>query len=333
MQVITDPGATPANLTSAGSVLTIGAFDGVHRGHLAVIAKVKAIAEARGLASAVVTFDRHPAAVVRPASAPPLLTDLAQKLELLDAAGIDLTLVVRFDKARSEESAQDFVAEVLVTRLAPRSVVVGADFHFGHGRRGDVALLREMGKGLGFEVVGLDLLTEAAVTGAAVDGAVLDGAVSSTRIRRLLAAGQVAGAAALLGRPHQVRGTVTHGDHRGGPLLGCPTANVSVAEDIARPADGIYAGVYQRPGGGVHPAAISVGRRPTFYADAPRLVEAHLIDFSGDLYDEAAKVSFVERLRSERPFDSVDELAEQMRADVVRARAVLAGSAGLSGWS
>lgn len=317
MKVITEPGGDHGLGPGEASVVTIGAFDGVHLGHQAVIGEVRALAAERGLASAVVTFDRHPAAVVRPASAPPLLTDLDQRLELLGAAGVDLAVVVTFDKARSEERAEDFVTEVLVGRLATRIVVVGADFHFGHDRRGDVALLTRMGRQLGFEVLGLALRAEPGGEGAGE-------AVSSTRIRRLLAAGAVAEAARLLGRPHQVQGTVVRGDGRGGSLLGCPTANVSVHEDIALPADGIYAGLYRRLDGSVQHAAISVGRRPTFYCDAAPLVEAHLIDFEGDLYGEQASVAFVEHLRAERRFDSVEALAAQMSADVAEVRALMA---------
>ncbi len=318
MDVLKVPG-TDGGHRPAGSVVTIGAFDGVHLGHMAVIHRVRGLAASRGLASAVVTFDRHPASVVRPGSAPQLLTDLEQRLELLEAAGVDLTLVVTFDKARSEESAEDFVTEVLVGRLGARSVVVGADFHFGHGRKGNVALLREMGSELGFEVVGLEPLVEA------------NAPVSSTRIRRMLAEGDVAGAAQLLGRSHAVRGVVVHGDHRGGSVLGCPTANVKVEGEIMLPADGIYAGWYRRTDGLAHPSAISLGRRLTFYDEAPSLVEAHLIDFEGNLYGEAAEVSFVARLREERRFDSVEELVAQMSVDLNEARVLLEGTPGVGG--
>ncbi|MGH9127689.1 MAG: bifunctional riboflavin kinase/FAD synthetase [Acidimicrobiales bacterium] len=314
MEVVTEraSGSPCAPLRPGGSVVTIGAFDGVHLGHVAVIAKVRELAADKGVASAVVTFDRHPASVVRPGSAPLLLTDLEQRLALLEAAGVDLTLVVTFDKARSEESAEDFVSEVLVSQLSARAVVVGADFHFGHGRKGNVELLSAMGADLGFEVVGLDLLA----TGAA--------SVSSTRIRQLLASGDVAGAASLLGRSYGVKGIVVHGDDRGSGL-GFPTANLDIGEEVAIPADGIYAGWYTRPDGTAHASAISVGRRPTFYDDAPPIVEAHLVDFEGDLYGEAATVSFVARLRDERRFEQTAELVAQMGADVREARVVLGG--------
>jgi len=288
----------------------------VHTGHRYVIERVKRTASESGLLAGVVTFDRHPAAVVRPGSAPKLLTDLDQKLELLARTGVDFVLVVTFDEQRANESAEDFVREVLVGCLDAKVVVVGHDFHFGHARRGNVALLEEMGAALGFKVEGLDLLS---------DGLGKE-AVSSTRIRALLAEGSVGEAASLLGRPHQVRGTVVRGDQRG-RLLGYPTANVAVGTDVALPADGVYAGWYQRPDGHRRPAAISVGRRPTFYEHEPRsLVEAHLLDFSGDLYGEQARVEFVAHLRSQARFASAAELVDQMDRDVATTRAVLGSS-------
>jgi len=290
----------------SGTAVTIGAYDGVHLGHRALLADLVARARAAGLSPVVVTFDRHPASVVRPESAPPLLTDLDQKLELLAECGIERTLVVPFDRARADESAEDFVRAVLVETLEAKLVVVGEDFHFGHRRRGNVALLRELGQEHGFEVVGVRLTGEDLAP------------VSSTRIRSLVAAGDVVGAAALLGRPHEVRGPVVHGDGRGASELGFPTANLEVSTDIALPADGIYAGYYRRPDGTGYLAAISVGRRPTFYdpASASVLVEAYLLHFEGDLYGELGRVSFVRRLRDERQFDSVDALIAQMHDDV-----------------
>jgi len=295
------------------TAVTIGAYDGVHAGHRALLRDLVARAGTEGLSPVVVTFDRHPASVVRPDSAPALLTDLDQKLELLAACGIERTVVVPFDRARADESAEDFVEEVLVEGLDAQLVVVGEDFHFGHGRKGNVALLRELGEEHGFGVVGVGLTGEDQAP------------VSSTRIRALVAAGDVAGAAALLGRPLELRGPVVHGDGRGGPQLGFPTANLQISADIALPADGVYAGHFTRADGAVHPAAISVGRRPTFYTpgSASVLVEAYLLHFEGDLYGEASRVSFVSRLRDDRRFDSVDALIAQMHDDVAEAERVL----------
>lgn len=294
--------------------MTIGAYDGVHLGHQRLIAELRARARARGLSSVVVTFDRHPATVVRPESAPALLTGLSHKLELLAATGVERTLVVPFDRERADESAEDFVLEVLVRALGTALVVVGADFHFGHGRKGTVALLSEMGAAHGFDVVGWSLAGDSS-------GQV----ISSTRIRALLAAGDVAGASALLGRPHQVRGPIVHGDARGAAELQMPTANVAVEPGIALPADGIYAAWHERPGGARHGAVVSVGRRPTYYASSgERVLESHLLDFTGDLYGEQAAVGFVARLRDEQRFATALELATQMRADAAIAREVLA---------
>lgn len=301
-----------------GSVVTIGAYDGVHVGHQAVIAEVRRRARASGLASVVVTFDRHPASVVRPETAPRLLTDLEQKLELLAATGLDRCLVITFDDVRSEEPAEDFVDEVLVRALGARQVVVGADFHFGHGRRGNVELLEALGAARGFQAVGLELVD------AAGRPAPVDGRASSTAIRHALVAGDLDTANAMLGRHHEVRGLVARGDERGREL-GFPTANVSVPGDILLPADGIYAGWFQRPDGSVRPAAVSLGRRPTFYEEAhASLLEAHLLDFEGDLYDEHVRVRFVRRLRGEVRFDSADALVAQIRQDVEDTRAALA---------
>ncbi|HVX21635.1 MAG TPA: bifunctional riboflavin kinase/FAD synthetase [Acidimicrobiales bacterium] len=308
------PGDCPA--PPGGTAVTIGAYDGVHLGHRYLLSMLRDRAAARGLRSAVVTFDRHPATVVRPESAPALLTDLDQKLELLADCGIDLTLVVPFDRDRADETAEDFVNDVLVRDLEARLVVVGQDFHFGHGRKGNVALLAELGSIGGFDVEGVSL--------ADAGGA----AISSTRIRQLVAAGDVAAAATLLGRYHQIRGVVAHGDGRGGVELGFPTANVAVPPAMALPGLGIYAGWYRRPDGAVHPAAISVGNRPTFYERAPGpLVEAYLLDFDGDLYDQPAQVSFVQRLRDELRFDRVDDLVAQMHRDVIDTRQVLKAAA------
>ncbi len=318
MQVIRGDGPCPTPLDP--SVVTIGAYDGVHLGHQAVIRQVRELAAARGLQTVVVTFDRHPAMVVRPESAPRLLCDLDQKLELLAATGVDATYVVHFDEERASETAASFVNTVLVDCLAARAVVVGEDFHFGHRRGGNVELLRAMGATAGFEVRGLELV--------GVDGAPAGTAgttVSSTEIRRLLTDGDVAGAAALLGRPHEVRGTVEPGDQRGRDL-GFPTANLTLPAEIQLPDAGIYAGWFERADGTALPTAISLGYRPTFYdrpAELP-LLECHLLDFAGDLYGEAVRVRFVERLRGEARFDSVEALVDQIRTDVDQTRKVLA---------
>jgi len=301
---------------SQGSVVTIGAFDGVHLGHRRVLQLVRELADARGLDAVCVTFDRHPARVVRPESAPLLLTGTAHKVELLAGTElVDLVAVLRFDADRAGETAEEFVREVLVERLGARMVVVGADFHFGRDRGGNVAMLDAVGADLGFEVLGLGLV-------APPDDETHE-AYSSTRIRRSLAAGDVRAATAMLGRPHEVRGVVGRGDQRGREL-GFPTANVLVDDEILLPADGIYAGTLTGRDGVERPSAMSLGRRPTFYTDQGySLLEVHVLDFDGDLYDEPVAVRFIERLRGEERFDSVEALIAQMTLDCDRAREIL----------
>ena len=313
MHVVTSLGACPD--PPEGTVVTIGAFDGVHLGHQALLRLVRERAVDRNLPTALVTFDRHPAQVVRPESAPKLLTSLPQKLELLEATGlVDHAVVLTFDEARRRESAEDFVTEVLYGCLRAKLVVVGADFHFGNARRGNVDLLERMGGDLGFDVVGLDLVS---------DDAGDNVTYSSTLVRQRLAAGDVRGAAEILGRVHEVRGAVVEGDRRGREL-GFPTANIAVPEEICLPAAGIYAGTFTGADGMDRPAAISLGHRPTFYTDqAYLLLEAYLLDFTGDLYGQRAAVRFVERIRAEERFDSAEALVAAMHRDVEAARRLL----------
>jgi riboflavin kinase/FMN adenylyltransferase len=224
-------------------------------------------------------------------------------------------VVLPFDEAQSQESPLSFIERVLVRCLRAECVVVGDDFHFGRHREGNVALLRDIGQTHGFDVEPVVLVPRE-------DG--IDEPVSSTAIRRALAGGNVTLAAQMLGRPFEARGIVVDGDHRG-RLLGFPTANVAVPSRISLPADGVYAGWYRRPDGDRHPCAINLGRRPTFYEHADSsLLEAHLIDFEGDLYGEPAEVQFVGFLRSERKFDGIDALVEQLKLDIDHARDLLA---------
>lgn len=300
--------AVPEDLGPA--VATVGMFDGVHRGHRALLDRVAAEAAARGLPAAAVTFDRHPLAVLRPGSEPPLLTTLDRKVELLGAAGMDRVLVLAFTRELSQVGAEVFAAEVLFDALAARAVVVGENFRFGHKAAGDPALLAELGRPRGIEVVAVPLHT---------DG---DQVVSSTRVRAELAEGDVAAAAASLGRPYAVEGEVVVGDRRGRPLLGVPTANLAVPAGIALPADGVYAGHLTDDADGIaRPAAISVGTNPQFGTD--RRVEAHVLDFDADLYGHQVSVGFTHHLRGQATFAGVDELVAQMRADIDQARRLL----------
>ena len=317
MRVVTDlVGYEPSE---RGAVITIGAYDGVHLGHQAVLRLVRELSSIREHDAVCLTFDRHPAEVVRPDTAPKVLTTLEQKLELLAATGfVDTTCVLTFDEARSREPAEEFVKEVLVGGLGARLVVIGADFHFGHRRHGSVRLLEQMGAELGFEVLGLGLVP--------AEGDVTGQPYSSTQIRELLAAGDVATAARMLGRPprpHEVRGVVVTGDKRGREL-GFPTANLAVPSRVCLPSDGIYAGTFIGEDGIERGAAISLGRRPTFYADADAsLLEAFVLDFDGDLYGQASKVRFIDRVRGEERFESVDALIERMTLDVETIRDLL----------
>lgn len=314
MHVITDLTVSP--WPDRRAVITIGAYDGVHLGHRAVIRQVRARAAELGALSVVVTFDRHPASIVRPESAPRMLTNPEQKIELLRETGVDAVVVVPFNPEQAKETPVDFVTRVLVGALRAQSVIVGSDFHFGHMRQGNVTLLREMGERHDFVCEPVVLIPRA-------DG--VNEPVSSTAIRRALAGGEIDSVTRMLGRPHEVRGTVVSGDQRG-RTIGFPTANVQVPAGMCMPADGVYAGVYVRPDGSEHTCAINLGRRPTFYDNQEfSLLEAYLLDFSGDLYGEAASVQFEAFLRSEKQFGGVDELKEQLVKDIEHARtAVLA---------
>lgn len=311
MQVLPDPnGQVPDGVAT---VATTGAYDGIHRGHQLILDRVRSEADARGLAASLVTFDVHPAKVLRPENAPLMLTSNEQRMRLFEAAKIDFTYLMHFDMERSKTSVEEFVANVLVGRLNAQLVVVGEDFHFGRARSGNVDRLIELGAQHDFEVIGMPLLQE--------DGAIEP--ISSTAIRRSLAGGDVAAAARMLGRPFEIEGEVVRGDQRG-RTIGFPTANILVTPDRAWPADGVYAGRCTTPEGTVHTCAINIGRRPTFEQHAENsLLEAHLIDFDGDLYGKWLRVEFIEFLRSEQRFDGIDALSAQLKKDVAATREAL----------
>ena len=291
-------------------VLTIGVFDGVHRGHQQLIGDVVAAGRALGLPTVLMTFDPHPAEVVRPGSHPAMLTTLRRRAELVAELGIDAFLVLPFTPALSQVSATEFVHDVIVDRLHAASVVVGENFRFGHKGAGSVELLRDLGPRFGFTVNGVSLVTEQnAVT------------VSSTYVRACVGAGDVVAAAEALGRPHRVEGFVVHGEGRGGRELGYPTANLDTEPHAAIPADGIYAGWFEL-GTRHSPAAISIGTNPTF-SGRERTVEAFVMDEGGNFYGRRVGFDFVERLRDTEKFDSVEALIQQIDADVERTRSVL----------
>jgi riboflavin kinase / FMN adenylyltransferase len=300
------------------SVVTIGVFDGVHLGHQRVVGRAAEVATELGLPVVVVTFDPHPDEVVRPGSHPPFLCTARRRAELLAGLGADAVCVLPFTREFSELGPDDFVRAVLVDRLHAARVVVGEDFRFGYRAAGDVPLLAQLGEKYDFTVEGVPLLADNGVT------------VSSTEIRQRLAAGDVAGAARDLGRPHRVEGVVVRG-HRRGRALGFPTANLETLPHTAIPADGIYAGWLTTvdPSGRElerWPAAISVGTNPTFDGQE-RSIEAYALDRDDlDLYGVHVAVDFAARLRGMERFDSVDELVVQMHRDVAAAAAVCAGT-------
>jgi riboflavin kinase/FMN adenylyltransferase len=292
------------------SVVTVGMFDGVHRGHRALLDRVAAEAAARGLPAGAVTFDRHPLEVLRPDARPPLLTTLDRKVALLGAAGMDFVLVLAFTEELSQVTAEAFAHEVLLDGVGARAIVVGENFRFGHKAAGDPALLAELGRPRGVDVVAVPLHADGGEP------------VSSTRIRAALAGGDVRAAAALLGRFYGVEGTVVRGDGRGGRELGIPTANLAVAGDLALPTNGVYAGHLTEDAGAPLPAAISVGVNPQFHTTGRR-VEAHVLDFDGDLLGAQVSVSFEHRLRDEAAFPTVEDLVAQIHQDIRHTRRLL----------
>ena len=292
------------------SVVTIGVFDGVHRGHQEIIGQAVKQARELGLQSVVVTFDPHPSEVVRPGSHPAVLTEPARQAELIEALGVDALCVGPFTPEFSRLSPEAFGHDVLVEHLHAALVVVGENFRFGHRATGDVALLTELGRRFGFMVTVPPLV--------ATDGVVF----SSTYIRACVAAGDVAAAASALGRPHRLAGVVVRGDRRGHEI-GFPTANLLHGRYAAVPADGIYA-AWCRWRGANHPAAVSIGTNPTF-AGRERRVEAYLLDFQGDLYGERVALDFIAYLREQRSYPAAAALVEQIRRDVEQVREHLGG--------
>lgn len=304
----------------AGCVVTIGVFDGVHRGHQALLGAARREADARGLPLIAMTFDPHPLAVIGPRQAPTSLATLAYRNQLLRRAGADDVAVLLFDENTAHMPAEAFVRDILVGRLGARVVVVGADFRFGHRAAGTLVTLEEEGAALGFDVVDVPLSGEHGQRW------------SSTATRALIDAGDVAAAATALGRPYRIDGEVVHGDHRGREL-GFPTANLAAAAiapaggaPVTVPTDGVYAGrvlLLDHPGSAALPAAISVGTNPTFDGHERR-VEANVLDrFDLDLYGQQIGVEFVDRLRGQMRFDGAESLIAQMREDVEQARDIL----------
>jgi riboflavin kinase/FMN adenylyltransferase len=312
--------ATPADL--GRTVVTVGMYDGVHRGHQHLIGAAVSRARAMRRPCLLLTFDPHPAEVVRPGSHPAILTSPDRKAELVAELGVDAMCVLPFTPEFSRLSPGSFTHTVLVEHLHAAQVVVGRNFTYGYKAAGTVETLAQEGRRFGFAVEGVDLTSVAQAPDLDGDGEVT---ISSTYIRACVAAGDMASAALALGRPHRVDGIVVRGDRRGREL-GYPTANVECPMFTAVPADGVYAGAlvlrdHTGASRSSHPAAISVGSNPTF-SGSRRTVEAHLLDFDGDLYGEHVGVEFITRLRPMVAFPGVPELLAAMAGDVAEARAV-----------
>lgn len=313
----TEPRAVPSleDVDPRPSVVTVGVFDGVHRGHQHIIGATVRAAERSGARSVGVTFDRHPAEVVEPGSRPPYLQSLERRVRCLLEQGLDLVVVLPFTLERSRQSPAEFVEDVLVTGVGARRVVVGANFRFGHRAAGDVTRLSELGDEHGFDVEAVPLLEHEGLR------------ISSTAIREHLQAGEVAWSAVALGRPHIVEGPVVRGEGRG-RTIGVPTANIEMDERLLVPAAGVYAGTATVEKD-VHDCVINVGVRPTF-GGRHRTVEAHLLDVAPDLYGRHLALAFVARLRDERRFDDVDALVQQIHRDIEAAREELVATGGQS---
>jgi riboflavin kinase/FMN adenylyltransferase len=289
-------------------VVALGNFDGVHLGHQAVMRRAVEEGRRRGARVVAATFDPHPRAILGPRVQPKLLTTLELRREALLRYGADEVMVIRFDQELSKKSPEEFVGDVLVGEIGAEAVVVGENFRFGHRAAGDVAELERLMRSYGAEVFAVAVEDEAG-----------KGGISSTRIRELVAQGEVGLAASLLGRPYVLRGEVAVGDRRG-RILGFPTANVVPDQAVVVPARGVYAG-FVRVGKALYPACTNVGLAPTFERGESR-VEAYLIDFEGDLYGRVVDVSFVRRIRPEKRFSGVEELKEQIARDVEAARRI-----------
>jgi len=303
MQVIKDLNAMEGPLVNP--VLTIGNFDGVHRGHLALFEKVKERARAIGGSSAVMTFEPHPIRVMKPGNGPPLITPTRQKVDLIGRAGIDVLFCLPFTREFADISAEDFVKNILIARIGVRELVVGYDYAFGRNREGNIPLLKALGEKLGFMVHLVGPIHVDQVP------------VSSTSIRRLIQEGRLGEAKTLLGRDFEVEGTVVQGHNRGARLLGYPTANL-IPEDELLPKTGVYA-VTVLVRGKSYNGVTNVGYNPTF-RDKTLSVETHILNFSEDIVEEKIKLTFLHRLRGEKAFKSVTDLTDQISRDICDAQ-------------
>ncbi|RJP45548.1 MAG: bifunctional riboflavin kinase/FAD synthetase [Desulfobacteraceae bacterium] len=294
------------------AVVTIGNFDGVHKGHQAILHQVIEKAEAIGGTSVAVTFEPHPIRVLKKNGQPPLITLFEQKTELISQTGIDVLICIRFDETFAAITARQFVEDILVRRIGTRAIIIGEDYAFGRNREGNVEFLREYGKTFGFEVIVAQWISDTFHAGERI---------SSTRVREVVTAGNVEEAWHLLGRYYQVRGRVVSGRNRGGKLLGFPTANIHLTDELC-PKTGVYA-VTVTCKGNKYKGVANIGYSPTF-DDNIFTVEVHILDFNDDIYDEPIRVNFIRRIRDEAKFENIEALIRQITKDIEAGREILA---------
>ncbi len=293
------------------AVVTIGNFDGVHKGHQAILRQVIEKAEAIDGTSVAITFEPHPMRVLKKNGQPPLITLYEQKTELIARTGIDVLICIRFDEAFAAVTAKEFVEDILVRRVGTKAIIIGEDYAFGRNREGNVAFLRKWGQKYGFDVIVAQWISDASHAGQRI---------SSTRVREVVTAGNVEEAFYLLGRHYQVRGRVVSGRNRGGKLLGFPTANIHLTDELC-PRSGVYAVTVvckEKTFKGV----ANIGYSPTF-GDNLFTIEVHILDFIKDIYNEPIQVNFIRRIRDEKKFENIEALVRRINQDIAAARDIL----------
>jgi riboflavin kinase / FMN adenylyltransferase len=293
------------------AVITIGNFDGVHIGHQALFHEVIEKADAIDGTSIVMTFEPHPVRVLKQNGHPPLITLHEQKVELIESSGIDVLICIPFTLEFAAISAKEFVEDILLARIGMKAIVIGEDYTFGKNRKGNIKLLQTYAKDYGFEVIVADWILTLNKS---------PDRISSTRTRELVMAGRMAEAQKLLGRYYQIRGVVTTGRNRGGRLLGFPTANIILQDELC-PKTGVYAVTVELEGN-IHKGVANIGYSPTF-GDRIFTVEVHLLDFNENIYDRKIRVNFIQRIRDEKKFTNISKLSDQIKKDIVKARNIL----------
>ncbi len=293
------------------SVVTIGNFDGVHKGHQAIFHQVIEKAESIKGTSVAITFEPHPVKILKKNDPPPLITLYEQKVELIAKTGLDILICIPFNKEFAAISADQFLEEILVKKIGTRAIVIGKDYSFGKNRKGNITYLTENADRLGYEVIVTDWIPVKYN---------IDGRISSTRVREVVMDGKVEDAVALLGRHYQIRGKVLAGRNRGGRLLGFPTANINIVDELC-PKTGVYA-VTVECSDGHYKGVANIGYSPTF-DDHVFTIEVHLLDFNNDLYGQDIRVNFIKRIRDEKKFSNIDELAQQIQNDIISGRKIL----------